>query len=83
MPHWYLPLIGVDASHQRRGLGAALLRHALAACDRDGLPAYLEATSTGNIPLYERHGFRAVASLRVGSCPTITAMWRVKEMGSE
>jgi ribosomal protein S18 acetylase RimI-like enzyme len=75
-PHWYLPLIGVDGRHQRRGLGAALLRHALAACDRDGLPAYLEATSTENIPLYERHGFQPVASLRAGSCPTITAMWR-------
>lgn len=81
-PHWYLPLIGVDGRHQRRGLGAALLRHALAMCDRDGLPAYLEATSTENVPLYERHGFRAVASLRVGSCPTITAMWR-ENMGSE
>ncbi len=77
-PHWYLPLIGVDARHQRRGLGAALLRHALAACDREGLPAYLEATSAESIPLYERHGFKAVASLRVGSCPTITSMWREK-----
>ncbi len=75
-PHWYLPLVGVDGRHQRRGLGAALLRHALTACDRDGLPAYLEATSAESVPLYERHGFQAVASLRVGSCPRITAMWR-------
>jgi GNAT superfamily N-acetyltransferase len=82
-PHWYLPLIGVDGRHKRRGLGAALLRHALAVCDRDGLPAYLEATSAESVPLYERHGFRCVASLRVGTCPTITAMWRAPQREGE
>ena len=28
-PHWYLPLIGVDPIHQGKGLGSALMRHAL------------------------------------------------------
>jgi len=28
-PHWYLPLIGVDATKQGRGYDSALLRHAL------------------------------------------------------
>ena len=41
--HWYLPVMGVDPFVQGRGHGSALLRHALAACDRDGLPAYLES----------------------------------------
>ena len=49
-PHWYLPLIGVDVTKQGRGYGSALLRHALERCDRDGLPAYLEATSPLNKP---------------------------------
>ena len=31
--HWYLPMIGVEPSAQGEGLGAALLRHALARCD--------------------------------------------------
>jgi len=35
---WYLPMIGVDPVAQGRGLGSALLRHGLAACDRAGLP---------------------------------------------
>jgi GNAT superfamily N-acetyltransferase len=39
--HWYLPLTGVDPVAQGRGLGSTLLRHGLASCDLDGLPAYL------------------------------------------
>jgi GNAT superfamily N-acetyltransferase len=34
-PHWYLPLLGVDPLHQGKGLGSALMQHALAACDQD------------------------------------------------
>jgi GNAT superfamily N-acetyltransferase len=56
-PHWFLPFIGVDVTKQGRGYGSALLRHALERCDRDQLPAYLDATSPRNKPLYERHGF--------------------------
>lgn len=74
--HWYLPLIGVDAVAQGRGLGAALLSQVLGHCDRERLPAYLEATSPRNVPLYLGHGFRPMAPLRVGSCPAITPMWR-------
>src|SRR5262245_9669644 len=33
--HWYLPLIGVDPAHQGKGLGGALMSHALERCDRD------------------------------------------------
>ncbi|MEJ7583123.1 MAG: GNAT family N-acetyltransferase [Acidimicrobiales bacterium] len=51
-PHWYLPLIGVDVTRQGRGYGSALLRHALGRCDRDRLPAYLEATSPLSKLLY-------------------------------
>lgn len=76
-PHWYLPLIGVDAAFQGRQLGSALLRHTLKMVDRDGLPAYLEATSPRNISLYERHGFRRLEPLQVGTCPPIMPMWRV------
>lgn len=75
-PHWYLPLIGVDAAYQGRGLGSALLRHTLAECDREGVPAYLEASSPRSVPLYERHGFRALAPIKVGSCPPIRPMLR-------
>jgi ribosomal protein S18 acetylase RimI-like enzyme len=75
-PHWYLPLIGVDPAHRGRGYGSALLRHGLAGCDRDGLPAYLESTSPASVPLYERHGFEVIATIQVGAAPPIFPMLR-------
>jgi ribosomal protein S18 acetylase RimI-like enzyme len=38
-PHWYLPMIGIDPVQQGRGLGSALLKHALVAWQ--GPPASL------------------------------------------
>lgn len=75
-PHWYLPLIGVDPAHRNKGLGSALLSHALATCDRDGALAYLESTSQRNIPLYERHGFVRLASIQSGDSPPVVPMLR-------
>ena len=75
-PHWYLPLIGVDPARHRSGYGSALLRHTLEICDREQLPAYLEASRPANIPLYERHGFVVRGTIQVGDSPPITPMWR-------
>ena len=74
--HWYIPLIGVDPVFQGRGYGAQLMRHGLAACDRDQVPAYLEATSPANRPLYERHGFRVLGEIRSGDSPPMFPMLR-------
>jgi GNAT superfamily N-acetyltransferase len=73
---WYLPLIGVDLVAQGRGLGSALLRHAAATCDQDGLPAYLEATNPRNRDLYARHGFEVVDVIQAGTSPPMWAMLR-------
>ena len=75
-PHWYLPLIGVDPAHQRKGYGSVLLEHALAQCDRDRTPAYLESSNPANIPLYQRHGFEIMGTIQVGSSPPIFPMLR-------
>jgi len=75
-PHWYLPMIGVDAPFQGRGYGSALLRHALAACDRDRTPAYLESSNPKNVPLYQRHGFELLGIIQVGSSPQMFPMLR-------
>jgi len=75
-PHWYLPMIGVDPAHQGRGHGDALLRHVLARCDRDRIPAYLESTNPRNISLYRRHGFEALGAIQSGSSPTLVPMLR-------
>jgi GNAT superfamily N-acetyltransferase len=56
-PHWYLGVLGVDGFAQSRGVGTALLSRWLAGVDRDGVPAYLETDSEGNVRFYERVGF--------------------------
>lgn len=75
-PCWYLPIIGVDPTARGRGVGSALLRHALARADADGLPAYLESSNPRNISLYERHGFVAMGTIQYGASPTIVPMLR-------
>ena len=75
-PHWHLPLIGVEPHDQGRGLGSALLHNALARCDAEGTPAYLESSNERNIPLYRRHGFEVMGKIRVGTSPPITPMLR-------
>ena len=75
-PHWYLPLIGVDPAHRGKGYGSQLLRHALAACDRDGTPAYLESSNAANIALYARYGFEVLGTIQAGASPPIFPMLR-------
>jgi ribosomal protein S18 acetylase RimI-like enzyme len=75
-PHWYLPLLGIDPAWQGKGLGGALLNHAMAICDRDGVLAYLESSNPRNVPLYERHGFEVLGTIQVGRSPPIIPMLR-------
>ncbi|MFN4014023.1 MAG: GNAT family N-acetyltransferase [Reyranella sp.] len=75
-PHWYLPLIGIDPKQQGKGLGGALLDHALAICDRDGALAYLESSNPRNVPLYRRYGFEILGQIQFGSSPTLVPMLR-------
>jgi ribosomal protein S18 acetylase RimI-like enzyme len=74
--HWHLPLIGVDPAHQGRGIGSALLSHVLNVCDGQKVSVYLEATSSRNVALYERHGFEAVGRIGAGDSPEIIPMLR-------
>ena len=74
--HWHLPLIGVDPAHQGQGIGAALLTHGLKTCDSQKVLAYLEATSSQNIRLYERHGFAALGTIQVVDSPPVVPMMR-------
>ncbi|HEY2435876.1 MAG TPA: GNAT family N-acetyltransferase [Solirubrobacteraceae bacterium] len=74
--HLYLATLGVTPSSQGRGLGSLLLGPGLELCDRDGLPAYLEASKESNIAFYGRHGFRVVREIELPRGPTMYAMWR-------
>jgi len=59
-PHFYLHAIGASLDKQGRGIGSALLKAGLSACDQQGMPAYLESSNEKNNPLYERYGFEIV-----------------------
>jgi len=75
-PHWHLAFIGVDPLAHGRGVGGALLEHALERVDTDGGHAYLESTNPRNITLYQRHGFEVTREIRVGSAPPLFPMVR-------
>jgi ribosomal protein S18 acetylase RimI-like enzyme len=75
-PHWYLPIIGVEPNAQGKGLGAELMRHAVARCDQERALAYLESSNPRNISLYRRHGFEVMGEIRVGAAPLVTPMLR-------
>jgi ribosomal protein S18 acetylase RimI-like enzyme len=81
-PHYYLYLLGVHPNHQSKGLGSALLRAMLERCDCEQMPAYLEASSSANIPFYRQHGFRVIREFQFGpGGPPLAAMWREPEPG--
>jgi GNAT superfamily N-acetyltransferase len=73
---WYLPLIAADPAHIGKGLGGALMKHALAVCDEQGKTAYLESSNPRNVSLYQRHGFEPLGEIQVGSSPVMTPMIR-------
>jgi ribosomal protein S18 acetylase RimI-like enzyme len=75
-PHWYLPFIGVDPAHQGKGYGAELMNHALARCDADRIPAYLENSNPRNTPFYKRVGFEQLGVIKAGTVPEIVPMLR-------
>jgi len=74
--HYYVRDVGVYPNMQGRGFGSALLRPTLDRCDREGLPAYLEASSERNAALYERLGFQLTDELRIGGSPPLRLMLR-------
>jgi ribosomal protein S18 acetylase RimI-like enzyme len=75
--HYYLAFLGVEPESQGRGLGAALLAPMLDRCDRERVPAYLEATTPRNRALYLRHGFEVTEEFHFPrGGPPSWRMWR-------
>ncbi|MFF5847280.1 GNAT family N-acetyltransferase [Streptomyces massasporeus] len=75
--HEYLWMIGVAPGRQGEGLGTALIEAVLDRCDREGLPAYLEASNARSRALYERLGFEpAGPALDLPDGPAMWPMWR-------
>jgi len=75
--HYYLPFVGVLPEAQGHGLGTALVMPVLEKCDRDDIPAYLEATSEDSRRCYERLGFETRSEEHIaGDGPVFFPMWR-------
>jgi ribosomal protein S18 acetylase RimI-like enzyme len=75
-PHYYIRYLGVATRFQGRGLGTALLRPTLDRCDREGVPAYLEASTERSAALYERLGFVHLGAIQVPDGPWFWPMRR-------
>lgn len=74
--YYFLQFLGVKPEHQGRGSGSALMAPVLERCDREGVRAYLDATSPRNKSLYERHGFRSSGEYAPEGGPPLWPMWR-------
>jgi GNAT superfamily N-acetyltransferase len=75
--HWYLHYIGVEPRAQGRGLGGKLMAPVLAECDRESLPAHLEASTERSRLLYERNGFGHTGTFHMpAGGPPLREMWR-------
>jgi ribosomal protein S18 acetylase RimI-like enzyme len=77
VPHFYLSLLGTSVEHRGRGHGLGLLAENLRLIDEARMPAYLEASNTVNVALYQRYGFVVRDSLTLPSDgPRVVTMWR-------
>ncbi|MFJ6486053.1 MULTISPECIES: GNAT family N-acetyltransferase [unclassified Streptomyces] len=75
--HEYLLMIAVAPGRQGQGLGSELIRPVLERCDREGVPAYLEASSGRSKGLYERLGWEFTGeAVRLPDGPLMWPMWR-------
>ncbi len=74
---WYLELLAVDPSAQRRGHGGALQEEVYAEADRDQLASYLETQKEENLAYYRRFGYDVTGELRpVKNGPPLWTMRR-------
>jgi GNAT superfamily N-acetyltransferase len=76
-PVYYCQFLSTVPAFQGQGIGSAFLREMLQRADREGMPAYHEATTPRNRALYERHGYvdQGEFSLPDGG-PPLWRMWR-------
>ncbi|MEM9738506.1 MAG: GNAT family N-acetyltransferase [Pseudomonadota bacterium] len=79
-PHMYLFTIGAVPEARGKGIGKSLLEPVLMACDRDGVPVYLENSNPVNCGFYRAHGFETITRFQVGGDgPVMEPMWRAPQ----
>jgi GNAT superfamily N-acetyltransferase len=75
--HQHLAIIAVRPDLQRLGIGTALLDAHHAVLDRDGTPAYLEASDLAKRDIYLKHGYADHGPpLSLPEGPEMYPMWR-------
>ncbi|MCG5216592.1 GNAT family N-acetyltransferase [Streptosporangium sp. KLBMP 9127] len=75
--HLYLGFAAVAPHRQRTGLASMAMREVLAGCDRDGVPAYLEASSPGGEAVSRQFGFEPHGpEIVIPGGPRLRPMWR-------
>lgn len=62
-PHYYLRILAVDRRWHGQGMGTALMKPIIERCDAEGLPAYLETSTPGNVRFYQGRGFKVQSEL--------------------
>jgi GNAT superfamily N-acetyltransferase len=77
-PHFYLSLLGTHPDHAGHGHGLGLVADCLAEIDAGDPPAaaFLESSNPGNVPRYERLGFRPTRQVELIDGLGGTQMWR-------
>ncbi len=65
-PFCYLWFIGVNPADQNIGIGKALLNEILTKAEKQGLPVYLETSTSKNVPWSEKFGFTIYKKLDFG-----------------
>jgi GNAT superfamily N-acetyltransferase len=77
VPHEHLAILAVRQDRQRLGIGTAILNARHAIFDRDGTPAYLEASDPGKREIYRAHGYADLGDpIRLPDGPAMYPMWR-------
>ncbi len=72
-PHGQVRFLCVDAAHQRRGIGSAIVRWGMERCAEIGVAAYLESSAQG-AALYEKLGFTKLVMPDGTTSPHYTPM---------
>jgi GNAT superfamily N-acetyltransferase len=77
-PHFYLSLLATHPDHAGKKLGVGLVADNLAEMDAADSPAaaFLESSNPGNVPRYERLGFRPTREVELVDGIGGTQMWR-------
>ncbi|MCJ1398885.1 hypothetical protein MMC11_002086 [Xylographa trunciseda] len=64
--YYYLFFIGTREERKGRGLASALIRHYQSIATREGIPIWLESTTSHSMGIYSHLGFEIVEEIFLG-----------------